>query len=63
MDNVLYVARKGEELDDFLENVVVRGADTMYEIRKSACNKFIKYFDGKNGKRIKDFIALKYLEL
>ena len=63
VDNVLYVARKGEELDDFLENVVVRGADTMYEIRKSACNKFIKYFDGKNGKRIKDFIALKYLEL
>lgn len=63
VDEVLYVARKREELDIFLEDVVVRKSDTMYEMRKTACNNFIKYFDGKNGKRIKDFITLKYLEL
>lgn len=36
--------------------------DTTLELRKEACNKYIKHFDGKNGWRIKEFITEKYLE-
>lgn len=36
--------------------------DTTLELRKKACSRYIKHFDGKNGWRIKEFITEKYLE-
>lgn len=38
------------------------GRDTDLELRKEACNRYIKHFDGRNGWRIKEFITEKYLE-
>lgn len=38
------------------------GRDTALELRKEACNRYIKHFDGRNGWRIKEFITEKYLE-
>lgn len=61
LDQVLYSVRCEEELKIFLERVVNSGQDDMLEERKAGWQKFIKYFDGKNGQRIKEFIAEEYL--
>lgn len=63
VDEYLYIAREEKELNDFLTQVVRDGKDGMVEAREECCNKFIKHFDGKNGQRIKDFIAKTYFDL
>lgn len=54
-----YSAYTADDLRTFFE-MTGRGEDRMYELRKAASGKFVKNFDGKNGKRIKDFIEDKY---
>lgn len=44
-------------------NKVKNNQDSTLELRKEACKKYIKNFDGKNGWRIKEFIKEKYFEL
>lgn len=55
-------AHNADEVVSFM-NIIKKGKDTMLEARRSAMQKYIKHFDGKNGYRIKTFIKDKYLEL
>lgn len=57
-----YSAHNADELISFMD-IIKNDKDTMMEARKSAVQKYIKHFDGKNGYRIKTFIKQKYLEL
>lgn len=56
-----YSAHNKDELISFI-NIIKNDKDTMMEARKSAAQKYVKHFDGKNGYRIKNFIKEKYLE-
>ncbi len=57
----LYMAQDTDECMDFL-NMVRDGKDVKKEMREEAFAKYIGDFDGRNGQRIKDFIAEKYFE-
>ncbi len=50
-----YAAYSKEDLYKFFE-MIRRGEDPMYDLRKAAAEKYVKHFDGKNGLRIKEFI-------
>ena len=50
-----------DDLKDFIE-MVAEGKDVKASDRREMFDKYITSFDGKNGKRIKDFITEKYLE-
>ncbi len=56
-----YTVHNEDELKAFF-NMIVRNEDPMFELRMNAFKKYIKYFDGKNGLRIKQFIENKYEE-
>ncbi len=57
----LYQIDSWEACRHFLD-MVLRGQDPMKEVRQEACRQYISYFDGQNGRRIKEFIMKKYLE-
>lgn len=57
----LYMAQNTDECMDFLD-MVREGKDVKKEMREEAFTKYIGDFDGRNGQRIKDFIAEKYFE-
>lgn len=57
----LYQVQSEQEMLDFFE-MVQRGEDPLKERRERAFRKCICHFDGKNGQRMKDFIAEKYFE-
>ena len=48
-----------QELISFLD-MVREGKDPMLEQRKVLADKWVKHFDGRNGERIKEFIAHKF---
>lgn len=50
-----------EDIISFMDKIK-NDQDTTLDLRKEACEKYIKHFDGKNGWRIKEFIKQKYLE-
>lgn len=56
-----YSAYENKDIVEFIENMR-NGKDDMYELRKQAAAKFVKNFDGNNGRRIKEFIEQKYFE-
>lgn len=56
-----YSAYETQDVIDFF-SMVKSGQDSMLDLRKRASDKYIKYFDGENGLRIKEFIKDKYLE-
>ena len=56
-----YAAHEPQELIEFIE-MVIKGEDPMYSLRKATAEKFVKNFDGKNGYRIKEFLKEKYKE-
>lgn len=58
----LYSAYNDKDFLYFLE-MVRKGQDPMLEQRKEICAKCVKFFDGKNGQRMKDFIKMKYQEI
>lgn len=60
LDDCLYGVRDEKELDDFLEQVILGRKDRLLEKRLLAQTRYIKHFDGKNGHRIKEFIAKQY---
>lgn len=55
-------AYSNEDIVEFMDKVK-NNQDITLELRKEACRKYIKHFDGKNGWRIKEFIKEKYFEL
>ncbi len=57
----LHMAHGIEECMDFMD-MVRMGRDTKQEMLEEAFGKYIAPFDGKNGRRIKDFITEKYFE-
>lgn len=57
----LYMAQSTEACMDFLD-MVREGKDVKKEMREEAFARYIGDFDGRNGQRIKDFIAEKYFE-
>lgn len=56
-----YSAYESQDIIDFLE-LIKNKQDPMFELRKTASEKCIMHFDGKNGWRIKEFIKEKYFE-
>lgn len=60
IDN-LYQVQSEQECIAFFE-MIQRGEDPMKEQREQAFHNCICHFDGKNGQRMKDFIAEKYFE-
>ena len=60
IDN-LYQVQSEQECIEFFE-MIQRGEDPMKEQREQAFHNCICHFDGKNGQRMKDFIAEKYFE-
>lgn len=58
----LYSAYQSEDIIDFLE-MLKKKEDPMFELRRKASSECVKYFDGKNGWRIKEFIKEKYYEM
>ena len=60
IDN-LYQVQSEQECIEFFE-MIQRGEDPMKEQREQAFHNCICNFDGKNGQRMKDFIAEKYFE-
>lgn len=58
----LYTAYDTDDLISYLE-MIKKDQDDMYDTRKTAAKKFVKYFDGKNGERIKEFIEEKYFTM
>ena len=56
-----YSAYEKKDIVDFIENIK-NGNDDMYELRKQAAVRFVKHFDGNNGRRIKEFVGQKFLE-
>lgn len=60
LDNY-YAAYDSKDIVDFL-NMVKNEQDPMFALRSGICKKYIKYFDGKNGWRTKEFIKNKYCE-
>lgn len=57
-----YYAKNMEEITDFIE-MVKKGKDSKREIRYSHSKDAYVAFDGLNGKRMKDFIVEKYIEM
>lgn len=55
-------AYSSDDIIKFMDKIGDGQQDTTLELRKKACNRYIKHFDGKNGWRIKEFITEKYLE-
>lgn len=60
IDN-LYQVQSEQECIAFFK-MIQRGEDPMKEQREQAFHNCICHFDGKNGQRMKDFIAEKYFE-
>lgn len=60
IDN-LYQVQSEQECIEFFE-MIQRDEDPMKEQREQAFHNCICHFDGKNGQRMKDFIAEKYFE-
>lgn len=60
--NNYYSAYNEGELISFID-MVVEGRDPKKELRVELVNKYIPHFDGKNGERIKEFIASKFDEI
>lgn len=56
-----YSAYEEQDIVNFIE-LIKNGQDPMYEFRRKASEKYVKHFDGRNGLRIKEFIAKKYFE-
>lgn len=58
----LYSVHNDRDITTFLD-MIKNGQDPMLELREKASRKYIKNFDGKNGRRIKEFIKSKYFEM
>lgn len=56
-----YSAYGDKDVIAFLE-MMRNGEDFKLELRREASSKYIKYFDGQNGWRIKEFIKEKFIE-
>ena len=56
-----YSAFEEKEVIDFFD-MIKNGKDPMYELRKSESGRYVKSFDGENGRRIKNVIVEKYFE-
>lgn len=54
-------AYSSDDIIKFMDKIGDGQQDTTLELRKKACSRYIKHFDGKNGWRIKEFITEKYL--
>lgn len=57
-----YAVYNPAELNLFLDGIV-NNEDPMFQMRYKMREKYIKYFDGKNGERIKTFIENKYFAI
>lgn len=55
-------AYHSQDVINFMEDISRGEDDKTLELRKEACKKYIKHFDGRNGYRIKEFIKEKFLE-
>lgn len=62
LEDCYYEIYSEDDLDYFFDEVVGKGVDKKYEVRKDAVSKYIKHFDGKNGERIRDFVKKEFLE-
>lgn len=60
LDN-LYAAYESGDIINFFE-LIKKKEDPMLELRKQACETYVKNFDGRNGWRIKEFVKDKWME-